>query len=104
MLAYLGLQSVPTEMLYFIVIAAVAAATIFGWTTDIALKGLGFGPIGNALLGTIGAVIGPRIWFVGLGRGSIAQADPTVLLACAGVAGSLLLLAAALLKRALARA
>ena len=63
MLSYLGLQSVPTEMLFFGVVMAFAASVIFGWTTDLAMKDHGFGPIGNALIGVIGAILGPRIWF-----------------------------------------
>jgi hypothetical protein len=103
MFVLLGLQSVPTEMLYFLTFMAIAAATVFGWTTDIVLKGLGFGPVGNALVGIAGAVLGPRIWIVGFERGSVFAADPATLLTCAGAGGSFLLIAAALLKRALVR-
>jgi uncharacterized membrane protein YeaQ/YmgE (transglycosylase-associated protein family) len=103
MLSLLGLQSVPTEMLYFLAFMAIATTAIFGWTTDLILKDLGFGPIGNALLGVIGAVFGPRIWLVGVQHGSLFDADPSVLLTCMGAGGSILLIAAALLRKALAR-
>jgi uncharacterized membrane protein YeaQ/YmgE (transglycosylase-associated protein family) len=103
MLALLGLQTLPTEMLYFLAFMAIAVTAIFGWTTDLVLKTLGFGPIGNSLLGVIGAVFGPRIWLVGVQHGSIYDADPSVLLTCMGAGGSILLIAAALLRRAVAR-
>jgi uncharacterized membrane protein YeaQ/YmgE (transglycosylase-associated protein family) len=105
MLVYLGLQSLPTEMLYFVTFMAFAASAVFGWTTDMAMKDHGFGPVGNALLGIVGAVFGPRIWFVGLGQGPSWEAtDPTSMLVCAAAAGALLLFAAAVLKKALASA
>ena len=103
MSALFGLQSVPTEMLYFVTFMAIAASVVFGWTTDLVLKHLGFGPAGNALIGIAGAILGPRIWFIGLGRGSLLGADPATLLTCGGAGASFLLIAAALLKRALAR-
>ena len=104
MLSYLGLQSVPTEMLFFGVVMAFAASVIFGWTTDLAIKHHGFGPIGNALIGVLGAVLGPRIWFIGLGHGSVWGAEPTALLTCAAASGSFLLVLGVVLKKALARA
>jgi uncharacterized membrane protein YeaQ/YmgE (transglycosylase-associated protein family) len=103
MLVSLGLETVPTEMLYFLAFMAIAASIAFGWTTDLILKDRGFGPLGNALIGIIGAFLGPRIWFIGLRHGALLGADPGTLLACAGAGGSLLLVAAALLKRALVR-
>ena len=104
MLAYLGLQSIPTEMLYFLAITVFAASVGFGWGTDMVLKDYGFGPVGNALLGVVGVAFGPRIWFVGLGHGWGAAGDPSSLLICAAASGSLLLFAAVVLKRALVRA
>src|SRR5438477_97840 len=104
MLALFGLQTVPTEMLYFLAFMATAAAVTFGWATDLVTKDRGFGPVGNAAIGVAGALMGPRIWFVGLARGSITAADPTAILVSAGAAGALLLLFAMLLKGALARA
>jgi uncharacterized membrane protein YeaQ/YmgE (transglycosylase-associated protein family) len=103
MLVLLGLQSVPTEMLYFLAFLTAAASAVFGWTTDLILKDKGFGPIGNALIGIAGAVLGPRIWFIGFQHRSLLGADPGVLLTCAGAGGSFLLVAAGLLKRALVR-
>ena len=105
MLAYLGLQSVPTEMLFFGVIMAFAASVIFGWTTDLAMKDRGFGPLGNALVGVVGAILGPRIWFLGLGHGSsLLGADPASLLTCGAASALSLLLLSVLLKKALASA
>jgi len=104
MFVYLGLDSLPTEMLYFLAFMAVAASITFGWATDLVMRDLAFGPVGNALIGTSGAILAPRIWFLGLGHGTILAADPAALLTCAGAGGTLLLFAAALLKKAWASA
>jgi uncharacterized membrane protein YeaQ/YmgE (transglycosylase-associated protein family) len=103
MLAYLGLRSTAPEMLYFVAGLAFTASCAFGMATDAIMRGIGFGVIGNAIIGTVGAVIGAHLWLERTSYG--AQSSELVpLLLCAAMAGTLLLLLAALLKKAVARA
>ena len=62
MLAYLGLRSTAPEMLYFVAGLAFTASCAFGMATDAIMRGIGFGVIGNAIIGTAGAVIGAHLW------------------------------------------
>jgi hypothetical protein len=104
MLAFLGLQPLPTEMQWLAAILAFSAIVSFGWATDMFMRERGFGPIGNALVGTAGAILGPHLWFGNNGHGFFQIGDPSAVLTCAGLSGLLTLFAAALLKKALATA
>ncbi|MFI4996822.1 MAG: hypothetical protein ACHQAQ_13705 [Hyphomicrobiales bacterium] len=104
MLAFLGLQSVSSEMLYLAAPLAFCAVFTFGWAADMVMREAGFGLIGNSLIGTVGAVFGTRYWLSVVGRGAFGGAEPVAVLTCAGAAATLLLLAAAVLKKAVIRA
>lgn len=104
MLAFLGLQSTAPEMLFFTAALVFTASFAFGWATDIVMGENGFGLVANALIGTIGAIIGTRIWFAGIRPGALGGRELIAAFMCAPTAGALLLFAAALLKKALARA
>ena len=101
MLDFLGLQSTAPEMLFFATALVFTGSFAFGWATDIVMGEAGFGLIANALIGTIGAIIGTRIWFAGIRPGAFGGGELIAAFMCAG---TLLLFAAALLKKAFARA
>jgi uncharacterized membrane protein YeaQ/YmgE (transglycosylase-associated protein family) len=103
MLVYLGLQNTPPEMLYFVASLAFTASFAFGFATDAIMRRFGFGLVGNALIGAVGAVIGARVWLDKAGHGTVRGAELASLFLCAALAGTLLLLLTALLKRAVAR-
>jgi hypothetical protein len=104
MLAFLGLQSLPTEIQWFAAILAFSTVVSFGWATDMFMRERGFGPIGNALVGSAGAILGPHLWFGNSGHGFFQIGDPATVLTCAGLSALLMLFGAALLKKAVANA